>query len=198
MAISEDGQRIMACDGSTIGVWSCITGSVIFGMGFHSGLSPDDINMVESILDMGQTEFGLRLMDRLDLWGLRLKSQYNMVRTLSDPLAMSDDDKYVVMGDGEVLAWLEWDDLDEEYIVRNQVNVPDLWAVSSVKKVTENCRVLVGCGTESLIAWDLAQGKEARYPLELPLGTKLAVLTTSNLIVCDDTRSISLFLFRAD
>ena len=102
------------------------------------------------------------------------------------------------MGDGETLAWLEWDSEDEEYVVRNQVTVPDLWAVTSVRSVTENCRVLVGCGTESLVAWDLAQGKEARYPLEIPLGTKLTVFATSKLIVCDDTRSISIFLFRAD
>ena len=69
-------------------------------MGFHTGLSVDDVNRIESILDLARTENGLRLMDKLDLWGIKLSRQYDTIQGLSHPMVMSESDEHVVMGEG--------------------------------------------------------------------------------------------------
>jgi hypothetical protein len=198
VAISHDLQRVMACDGSTLGVWSAITGSVIYGQGFHSGLTPDTMNMVESLLDMGSTVFGLRLLDKLDVWGLKLQSQYELIRTLSAPIVCSATDQYVVMGDESTLAWLEWDAEEEEYVILTQMDVPNLWSLSNVQALSGDCRVLVGLTSDGLAVLDIARNKDARYPLEIPLAAKMTVIPTLHLIACDDTRRVSLYIFRGD
>ena len=198
VALSVDGHRVMACDGATLGVWSTITGGVIFGMGFHTGLSVDDVNRVESILDLARTEYGLRLMDKLDLWGLKLSRQYDTIQGLSHPMVMSDSDDHVVMGEGDHLAWLEWDSTLEEYVVISDLHLDDVWSFQQVRAITSNSRTLVCQGNNGLVAIDFLRQKVARYPLEMPLASKLCVLPESGLIACDDTNRVSFFLFRAD
>ena len=198
IAISADGHRIMACDGSTLGVWSTITGGVIFGMGFHTDLSVDDVNRIESILDLARTENGLRLMDKLDLWGLKLSRQYDTIQGLSLPMAMSESDEYVVMGEGDHLAWLEWDATLEEYVVIADIRLDDVWSFQQVRSISSNSRTLVCQGNNGLVGIDFQRKKVARYPLEMPLASKICVLPDSGLIACDDTNKVSFFLFRAD
>ena len=198
IALSSDGNRIMACDGATLGVWSTITGGVIFGLGFYSGLSVDDVNRVESILDLGRSEYGLRLMDKLDLWGLKLTRQYQTIQGLSEPMVMSEDDSFVVMGEGDQIAWLEWDASLEEYVVLSTMQIEDTWSFQQVRGIASNVRTIVGFSNHGLVAIDFLHQKEARYPLEIPLASKLCVLSDSGLIACDDTHQISFFLFRAD
>ena len=154
IALSADGHRIMACDGSTLGVWSTITGGVICGMGFHTGLSVDDVNRIESILDLARTENGLRLMDKLDLWGLKLSRQYDTIQGLSHPMVMSESDDYVVMGEGDQLAWLEWDDTLEEYVVIADLRLDDVWSFQQVHSIASSSRTLVCQGNNGLIAID--------------------------------------------
>ena len=198
IALSADGHRIMACDGSTLGVWSTITGGVIFGLGFHTGLSIDDVNRVESILDLARTELGLRLMDKLDLWGLKLSRQYDTIQGFSVPMVMSDSDTHVVMGEGDQLAWLEWDGVLEEYVVSGDLRIDDVWSFQQVKSIASTARTIVCQGNDGLIAIDFQRQKVARYPLTMPLASKLCVLENSGLIACDDTQKVSFFLFRAD
>jgi len=198
VALSTDGQRVLACDGATLGVWSSITGGVIFGLGFHSSLSADDINRVESIVSLGRTAYGLRLMDKLELWGLKLSRQYQTIQGLSDPFLMSGNDDYVVMGEDDLIALLEWDTHLEEYVVISEMQIEDVWSFQQVYQIAPNCRTIVALGTNGLVALDFQRQKEARYPLSLPLATKLCVLPDSGLIACDDTQRISFFIFRAD
>ncbi len=198
VAISEDGNRVIACDGSTLGVWSTVTGGVVFGLGYHSGLTVADVNRVDSILDLGRTELGLRLMDKLELWGLRLARQYETIQGLSLPLTMSVDDKWVVMGEGDQIAWLEWDDSLEEYVVVSEMAVEAVWSFQQVASIAPNARTVLAIGTNGLVALDFQRQREARYPLSVPLASKVCVLPDSGLIACDDTEKISFFLFRAD
>ena len=167
-------------------------------MGFHTGLSVDDVNRIESILDLARTENGLRLMDKLDLWGLKLSRQYDTIQGLSHPMVMSESDDYVVMGEGDHLAWLEWDDTLEEYVVIADVRLDDVWSFQQVRSIAPNSRTLVCQGNNGLVAIDFQRKKVARYPLEVPLASKVCVLPDSGLIACDDTNKVSFFLFRAD
>jgi len=171
---------------------------VIFGLGFHTGLSIDDVNRVESILDMARTELGLRLMDKLDLWGLKLSRQYDTIQGFSVPMVMSDSDTHVVMGEGDQLAWLEWDDVLEEYVVSADLRIDDVWSFQQLKSIASTARTIVCQGNDGLIAIDFQRQKVARYPLTMPLASKLCVLENSGLIACDDTHKVSFFLFRAD
>jgi hypothetical protein len=156
------------------------------------------MNRVESILDLGRSEYGLRLMDKLDLWGLKLTRQYQTIQGLSEPMVMSEDDSFVVMGEGDQIAWLEWDASLEEYVVLSTMQIEDTWSFQQVRAIAPNVRTIVGFSNHGLVAIDFLHQKEARYPLEIPLASKLCVLPDSGLIACDDTHQISFFLFRAD
>ena len=137
-------------------------------------------------------------MDKMDLWGLKLSRQYDTIQGLSHPIVMSDSDDFVVMGEGDQLAWLEWDSTLEEYVVVGDIRLDDVWSFQQVRSVTESCRTLICQGNNGLVAVDFQRQKVARYPLETPLASKVCVLQDSGLIACDDTNRISFFLFRAD
>jgi hypothetical protein len=198
MAISNDGQRIMYCDGRTIGVWSILTGNVIYGLFAHSGLDDDDLDMTESILDMGQTNKGLRMMDLLQLWGLSLQAQFDILRSLSEPMAISDDDQQIVAGADQDLALLEWDEEDENFVVLSHAKVADLWGVNSMHQLSNDCRYVVATSPQGIVAWDLLRNKEARFPVPMAFSLKIAVLRGTRLIAVDNGQELSIFRFLAD
>jgi len=198
LAISNDGQRVMYCDGRTLGVWSLLTGNVIYGLHAHSGLDEDALDMTESILDMGQSDKGLRMMDLLQLWGLSLRSQFDLLQSLSEPMVISTNDLQVVAGADQELALLEWDEEDENFAISAQTTVADLWGINNMKALSEDCRYLVATTPQGIVAWDLFRKKEARFPIPMAFSMKIAVLKGKRLIAVDNGQELSIFRFLAD
>ena len=198
LAISADGQRLIACDGHILGVWSIFSGTVIYGLSEFGGHAVDDLELVRAILDMAQSNKGLRLMDRLGLWGLNLNTQYEILRALSEPMTISDDDCFVVVGEDNDLALLEWDDNEENFVILSHLQVPKLWNISNMQNITSDCQYVIAFSNQSLVAWDLINQKEARYPIEEPFLSKLTVLPNSRWICLDDGHNLSIFQFHAD
>lgn len=198
LALSYDGQRVMACDGSILGVWSVVTGSVIFGLSSFVSMDEDSLDMVEAVLDMATTNLGLRMMDRLDIWGLKLASQYDVLRSLSEPLLMSGDDKWMILGSNTELAWVEWEQESEEFVVLSEMELPDMWGLSNFRALSANCRYICGTSAQGVFALDVLQKKDARYPVQKAFICKLAVIDSMRLIACDDGDSVRLLQFRPD
>ena len=198
LAISKDGARVMACDGRNLGVWSIVTGKMVYGLNIYQFDEVDERDMSASILDMGLSEKGLRMMDQLQIWGLRLSSQYDLLRSLSEPMVISDDDFRIVVGAEQDLALLEWDAEEENYAILALLKVPDLWSVGEMHRISVDCRYVVAKTNQGIVAWDLLRQKEARFPVSMAFSAQVSVLVESRLIVVDDGKSRSIFRFLAD
>ena len=198
LAISNDGQIVMYCDGKTLGVWSILTGNVIYGLYAHNGLNDDELDMTESILDMAQSSRGLRMMDVQQLWGLSLKSQFKVLQSLSEPLVISKDDTQVVAGAEQDLALLEWNEEDENFEIVSQMSIPDLWGVNNMHAISSDCRYVVATTPQGIVALDIVRNKEARFPVQMAFSIKIAVLRDARLIAVDNGQELSIFRFLAD
>lgn len=198
LAISKDGARIMACDGRNLGVWSIATGKVVYQLNLQQYDEVDERDMAASILDVALSEKGLRMMDQLEIWGLRLRSQYDLLRSLSEPMVISENETRMVAGAEQDLALLEWDPEEENYAILGHLKVGDLWSVGEMHRISPDCRYVVAKTNQGIVAWDLIRGKEARFPIPMAFSAKIAVLSASRLIIVDDGKMRSIFRFLPD
>lgn len=198
LAISKDGARVMACDGRNLGVWSIATGKSVYQLNSQQFDEIDERDMATSILDVALSDKGLWMMDQLQIWGLRLRSQYDLLRSLSEPMVISEDETRMVAGAEQDLALLEWDAEEENYAILGHLKVPDLWSVGEMHCISPDCRYVVAKTNQGLVAWDLLRQKEARFPVPMTFSARVAVLSASRLIIVDDGKMRSIFRFLAD
>ena len=197
LCFSADGQRVLLSTGRLISVWSALTGRKLTELALRPSLDPDERSMMESILDSGRSVEGLLVMDRLDLWGLNLATQYDLLQSISIPFAVTDNAQFVIAGDGVDLGWLEWSDGFENYVIASHLEVGELWGVRHGGSAP-TLRQVVAITAHGIVAWDFARCKEAHFPLPMAFSMSITVLPESRLIAVDNGVELSLFRFVPD
>ena len=198
LCFSVDGQRVLLSTGRMISVWSALTGRKLTELVMKPTLDPDQRSMMESILDSGRSVEGLLVMDRLDLWGLSLATQYDLLQSISIPFAVTDNAHFVIAGDGTDLGWLEWSDGFENYMIASHLEVGELWGVRAMQGLAPTLRQVVAISAQGIVAWDFARRKEAHFPLPMAFSMSITVLPESRLIAVDNGVELSLFRFVPD
>jgi hypothetical protein len=191
MAMSSDGLRLLCGDGRILDIWCLRTGQRLFSLSEDGDLEEDDEMMAASVLDMGSQPLGLLAMDRLGIWGLDLPAQFDVLQSMSEPMAMGGP--YMVSCEGDGIAL--WEQGEAGYALLTKMPVQDMWGDSSVVSLSDDCRYVAAVLPDGIAAWDLLEGKVAALPLPPSFSTALVSIPRSRLVAVDTGQAIRIFRY---
>ncbi|MEC7984114.1 MAG: hypothetical protein VX278_03050 [Myxococcota bacterium] len=196
--ISNDGKRLICGNNEALEVWSIETGLSLFRLHIQDQVDEEleeDVELMQgAILDMGSHAIGLRLMDAISLWELPLTEQYKLLQSMSEPMAISSDNEHILSHEDGSLSVLERRE-GRHYTETLQFKLTNLWGISKLVPLSDDCSFVAAALPEGIAAWDLNSKKMATLPLPFAFTTTIHNIPKTRMLAVDNGQSISIFRF---
>lgn len=192
--LSPDQQRLMICNREKILVWDLEEDKELFSLHESSDSDEDTEQMTTAILDMCSTKLGVQLLDAVDLWSLALSKQFQLIQSLNEPMALSDNCERMVSLEDNHLLLLERRE-GRHFTSIHKESLNNIWGLNHLIALTNHCSIIATAVPEGIIAWDFEEQKFSSLPLPFTFTTTLHSIPNSRLLVVDTGQSISIFRF---
>ncbi|MAA78619.1 MAG: hypothetical protein CL916_05120 [Deltaproteobacteria bacterium] len=192
--LSPDQTRLILCNREKILVWDLEKNQELLSLVDSTNMDEDTEQMTTAILDMCSTKQGIQLLDAVDLWSLDLNKQFQLLQSLHEPMAISQNCERMVSLEENHLLLLERRE-GRHFNSIYKESLQNIWGLNHLIALTSDCSVIATAVPEGIIAWDLEERKFSSLPLPFTFTTTLHNIPNSRLIVVDTGQSISIFRF---